>query len=234
MTAHKRHPSSRRKPEEPTKKEAEDIFVEKILETTKWAKANGQTLVLAGIVAVVVIAGSFYYFNYRTTLRDQAIAQLESVQGAVGAGAREEAEAQLYQYLDRFDGTVYALEARLILGQILLENDDPEGAMEVLAPAVREMEDQPIGLQAGFLMAAAYEEVGRAEEAERMFLRIADASEMTFQVREALSGAARIRTTAGDRSGAAELYSDVLATMEPTDPTRTYWEMRLAEVSAGG
>ena len=230
--AHHRHPSSRRKPEE--QKEAEDVFVEKIMEATSWAKANGQTLTLIGIVAVVVIAGAFYYYNYRGTLQEQAVAQFEQVQTTAATGSREEAEAQLYQYLERFEGTVYALEARLTLGQLLLENDDYDRAIEALAPAVREMDNQPIGIQAGFLMAAAYEEAGRVEDAERLFLRIADTSELNFQIREALSGAARLREGEGDYAGAAQLYEDVLGTMEDGDPTRAYWEMRLAEASAQG
>ncbi|MFC1791857.1 YfgM family protein [Gemmatimonadota bacterium] len=232
MPPPKGHPSSRRKPEE--KKEAEDIFVEKTLELTRWAKANTQALILAGVVVGILVAGGLYYANYRSSLREQAIAQLEQVQSTVGFGDREAAKIQLNQYLGQFEGTVYALEARLILGQVLLEDGDPEGAMEALAPAVRAMDDEPIGIQAAFLMASAYEEAQRLEDAERLFLRIADTSDLSFQIREALSGAARLRTAAGDYSGAATLYRDVLSTMEADDPARSYWEMRLAEASARG
>ena len=67
-----------------------------------------------------------------------------------------------------------------------------------------------------------------------MFLRISNTAELTFQIREAISGAARIRTNQGNFSGAVELYEEVLATMEVEDPERNYWEMRLAETSARG
>lgn len=227
-----RHPSSRRKAEE--KKEAEDVFVEKTLEIIRWAKANSQTLVLVGIVVVVLGAGGFYYINYRSSWQEQAVARLEQVQLSVNYGERETAKAELYQYLDQFEGSVYALEARLVLGQLLLEEGTPEEAIDVLAPAVREMDAQPIGIQAAFLMAAAYEEAGRADDAERLFLRISNTSNLTFQIREALAGAARIRRDSGDLAGAAELYEEVLASMDLADPERGYWEMRLAEVSASG
>jgi len=221
--------SSRRRPEE--KKEVDDAFVDKTLDVVRWSKANSQLLLLAGIVAVVVFAGVLYYRSYRASVKEQAVAELEQVQSAVGFGDREAAKAQLYQYLERFDGTIYALEARLVLGQVLLEEGSPEEAIEALAPAVRTMEDEPVGVQAAFLMAAAYEEGGRLEEAERLFLRIAGAAELSFQVREALSGAARLRTTAGNFSGAAQLYEQILETLAEDDPERSYWEMRLAEVS---
>lgn len=224
-----RHPSSRRVAEE--KKETEDIFVEKTLELIQWAKDNSQTLMLVGIVLVVLVAGGLYYRNYRSSWEEQAVAQLEDVQIAFGGGDREAAKADLYQYLERFDGTVYAMEARLVLGQSLLEDGAPEEAVDVLAPAVREMSSEPIGVQAAFLMAAAYEEAGRTDDAEQLFLRISNTSDLVFQIREALAGAARIRTTAGDMDGAAELYEEVLSAMEEGDPQRGFWEMRLAEVA---
>ncbi len=223
-----RHPSSRRQPEE--KKEAEDVFIEKTLELIQWAKDNTQMLVLVGIVLVVLVAGGLYYRNYRTSLEEQAVARLEQVQSAFAFGDRETAKADLYQYVDQFEGTVYALEARLVLGQALLEEGTPEEAIDVLAPAVKSMDSEPIGLQAASLLAAAYEEAGQPEDAERLFLRIANTSELGFQVEEALAGAARIRTGAGDLAGAAELFEEILSSMEVGDPQRGFWEMRLAEV----
>jgi predicted negative regulator of RcsB-dependent stress response len=225
-----RHPSSRRRASE-EKKEAEDVFVEKTLELIQWAKDNSQILILAGIVLVVVVAGAIYYTNYRTSWQEQAVARLEQVQNSFAFGDRETAEADLRQYLEQFEGTVYALEARLVLGQALLEDGTPEEAIEVLAPAVREMSSQPIGIQAGLLLAAAYEEAGRDEDAETLFIRIGNTSELNFQIREALAGAARLRIKSGDMDGAAELFEDIIATYEAGDPSRGFWEMRLAEVS---
>ena len=225
-----RHPSSRRRPEE-KKEVVEDAFVDKTLEVVRWSKANTQILLLGAIVVVVLFAGIFYYRSYRASVREQAVAQLEQVQNVVAFGEREAAKAELHQYLDRFEGTPYALEARLMLGQVLLETDDPEEAVEVLAPAVRAMEKEPLGVQAAFLMAAAYEELGRIEEAERLLLRIARTAELSFQVREALSTAARLRAAAGNFTGASQLYEEILGTFEEGDPERSHWEMRLAEVS---
>jgi len=224
-----RNPSSRRRAEE--KKDAEDVFVEKTLEGLSWAKRHSQALLLGGIAIVVLVAAGLYYRNYRTSWEDQAVARLEQVQASFGAGDRETAKAELNQYAEQFEGTVYALEGRLILGHAHLEDGEADLAIDVLAPAVREMNSQPIGVQAAFLMASAYEESGQTEEAEQLLIRIANASDLMFQIREALAGAARIRTNAGDLSGAAELYEEVLSSMEEADPERAFWEMRLAEVS---
>jgi predicted negative regulator of RcsB-dependent stress response len=227
-----RQASSKHRPEE--KKEAEDVFVEKIVQGTKWAKANTQVLVFAAVVAVALFAGGSYYRNWKAAQTERAVAQLEQVQQSVAFGEREVAKASLNQFIEAFAGTPYELEARLLLGQVLLEESNPEEAIEALATAVREMNSEPIGIQAAFLMAAAYEQAGRMDEAERMFLRISNTAELTFQVREAVGGAARIRAGQGNFSGAAELYAEVLDGMENDDPERNYWEMRLAEASARG
>jgi predicted negative regulator of RcsB-dependent stress response len=227
-----RHASSKHKPGE--KREAEDVFVEKIMDATKWAKANTQVLVFAAVVAVALIAGGNYYFNWKATQTERAVAQLEQVQQSVAFGERDAAKASLNQFIEAFAGTPYELEARLLLGQTLLEESNPEEAIDALAPAVREMNSEPIGIQAAFLMAAAYEEADRFDEAERMFLRISNTAELTFQIREAVSGAARIRAGQGNFSGAVELYEEVLEEMGDDDPERNYWEMRLAEAAARG
>jgi predicted negative regulator of RcsB-dependent stress response len=225
-----RHPSSRRVQEE--KQEPEDAFVEKVVEVSNWAKRNSQALVIAGVAVVILVAGALYVQRVRENRIQQAVAQLEQVQQAVAYGEREAAKASLNQYLATFDGTPYALEARLVLGQVYLEEGDAAAAVETLAPAVREMDSAPIGLQAAFLLAAAYEDMGRPEEAERTFLRIANTAEMTFQIREALAGAARIRVGQGNFAGAVELYEDVLRGMDENDQERSYWEMKLQEATA--
>ena len=227
-----RHPSSRRRADE--KKEAEDVFLEKTVEFAQWSKDHSQPLVLGGIILAVLVAGGVYYANYRSNWEEQAVSRLEAVEASLAFGDRQTARSELTQYVNQFDGTVYALEARVVLGQSLLEDGTPDVAIEALAPAVREMAKQPIAVQAAFLLASAYEEAGRPEDAEDLFLRISNATELPFQIREALAGAARIRTLAGDFAGAADLYEEVLSTMELGDPERSFWEMRLGEVSARG
>ncbi len=54
----KKQPSSHARADE--KREAEDVFVEKTLETIRWAKDNSQTLLLVGIVLVVLMAGAVW------------------------------------------------------------------------------------------------------------------------------------------------------------------------------
>ena len=126
MTKH-RHPTSRRKQEE--KKEAEDVFVEKVLQISTWAKKNSQALTIAAVAAVILVAAGLYIRSVRAYRIQQAVAQLEQVQQQAAFGEREQAKSSLLQYLATFEGTPYALEARLVLGQLYLEDGDPEAAV---------------------------------------------------------------------------------------------------------
>ena len=63
-------------------------------------------------------------------------------------------------------------------------------------------------------------------------LRIADRSELDFQVRDALTSAARIRADQGNTAGAVELYERILADIDETSPERGVFEMRIQELES--
>lgn len=207
--------------------DADDLFVEKTLVMSHWARRNTGLLVVAGVALVGAIAGGLYYSSYRANHLQRAVNELERSQQAVALGDTALAKIELSQYVQAFDNTPYADEARLMLGELYLESDQPDQAVEVLEDAADLSE--PIGLQVAALMAKAREEQGDLEEAEALHLRVAEAAELDFQIRAALEDAARIRLKRGDAAGAAELYQRILDGMEETAQERGVYEMRLAE-----
>lgn len=225
MTAARTAPQTHRRPQD----EPDDVFVARSLEFTAWARRNKQALVLFGIVLALMVGGIAYYASYRAEMTRQAVLELERIQQTVGVGEVEAARAELTTFIDRFGGTPYAAEARLLLGQLYLESDQPQQASEVLEPAASDL-GEPIGIQAAMLLARAAEEAGQPDRAEDLFLDVADRAELDFQVRQALADAARLRASAGDHAGAAELYRRILEGMEEDDPQRGPFEMRLQEV----
>jgi predicted negative regulator of RcsB-dependent stress response len=113
----KRHPGQRRRTSERPEHE-DDVFVAKILEIGNWAKSNQQVLTVLGIVAVLAVVAGLYYRNYRTTLVQQAANQLEQIQQSVALQDTQGAKDQLVVFLDRFENTPYAGEARMLLGEL--------------------------------------------------------------------------------------------------------------------
>ena len=209
--------------------EPDDLFVARVLELRRWAQSNQQVMTVLGVLAVIAVAGVIYYGNYRSSLNEQAAQQLELVHQSIAIEDRQGAQDQLITFLERYGNTAYAGEARLLLGELYLEDDEPQQAQAVLAP-IGESPREPIELQAAMLLAKAYVQDERWAEAEATFLEVADRSELSFQVQEALSSAARIRATQDDVAGAIELYQRALEGLEEGNPMRGHYQMRITEL----
>jgi predicted negative regulator of RcsB-dependent stress response len=211
--------------------DADDAFVARVLDFTNWARGNQQVLTVASVVVAILIAGGLYYRSYRSQLTNQAAEQLETIHQSIAIRDVEGAKVDLATFLDRFGSTVYEGEARLMLGELYLESGEPQQALAVLGP-LGSSPRSPIEFQGAALLAAAYEQEGRLDEAEDTYLDIADRSELDFQIRDALAGAARIRDLQGDADGAIELYERALEDLELTAPERGVFEMRIEEIRA--
>ncbi len=207
----------------------DDVFVARILEAGNWFKTHQQAVTIGIVVLVLAVASLLYYRNYRGSLLEQASSQLEEIHNQAATGDTQGAKNALILYLDRFGKTAYAGEARMLLGEIYLTQGEAEQALATLEPMAQSPRD-PLELQAAALLAAAYEEDGRLADAEATYLRIADRSNLDFQIRDALAAAARIRSAQGNPAGAAELYRRILDGLDAESPERGVWEMRLAEL----
>ncbi|MEX2466379.1 MAG: tetratricopeptide repeat protein [Gemmatimonadota bacterium] len=215
-----------------SKEEPDDLFIARVLDLRRWAQSNQQVMTVLGVLAVIAVAGVIYYGNYRGSLNEQAAQQLELVHQSISIEDRQGAQDQLITFLERYGGTAYEGEARLLLGELYLKEGQPEQALAVLEP-VGERPRSPIEMQAAMLLARAYEQDERWAEAESAYLRVADRSELSFQIQEALSAAARIRADQqGDSSGAVALYQRALDGLQDDDPLRGHFQMRIAELEA--
>ena len=224
----KRHPGARRAQHESTDN-PDDVFVAKVVEVSTWAQRNQQALTVMGVLVAIAVAGILYYGNYKRSLTQQAAQQLETVHQSISISDTEGAKVELITFLERFGGTPYEGEARLLLGDLYLTTGDSQQAQAVLEP-LGSSPREPIEFQGAALLGAAYEQDGRWEEAEQTYLRIADRSELDFQIKQALSAAARIRADHGDPVGAMELYQRVLGMLDENDIDRGLFEMRIEEL----
>jgi len=225
-----RKPGTRpKKPVNPV--DREDTFVAATLEATNWARKH-QTVLTLGVVLVVLGVGALvYYGRFRDTLSLQAAAQLEELQLRMDAGDNVGVRSDLQLFIERFAGTPSEGEARIALAQVAAGLDEPEIAVEALAPLARDI-GNPLGAQAAAMLAAVYEDAGNRDDARQLYLRLADRAQLGFQVREALAAAARLARESGDPAAALALYDRLLDEMEDDEIGRGEIEMRRAEVAA--
>lgn len=223
-----RHPGSR-KVHHQSAAEPDDLFIARVLGLTNWARGNQQALTVGVVVLVIAVLGGLYYRSFQGQLTGQAAQQLEVIHQSIAINDTEGAKIDLATFLDRFGGTAYEGEARLVLGELYLDSGDPQQAMAVLEP-LGASPRAPIDFQGAALLAVAYEQEEQWDEAESVYMTIASRSELDFQIQDALSAAARIRGARGDTAGAIELYERVLDGMEENAPNRGLYEMRIAEM----
>ena len=207
----------------------DDVILARALEFSAWAKRNARMVIAATVVGAVVIGLVLWYsLFYQPQRAEKASIQLMQVEQNVLAGNATLAERDLTDFIRRFDGTVQADEARLMLARQYLEAGAAQKAIPVLR-AVDQGLKTPVGAQARLLLGGALGQAGQREEAVRTYLEVADGARADFYRQEALSDAALLQQQAGDFQGAAELWRRLVAMTEEDSAERAVYEMRLAE-----
>ncbi|MGQ0815549.1 MAG: YfgM family protein [Gemmatimonadota bacterium] len=226
----KRHPTARRvyRPQQD-----DDAFVAAALEGSVWARNHSRIVMGVGIVALVAVGGFLYIRNFQSDKNARAAVELTAVRQTVLQGNRPLAERDLKTYLRNYGGTPSADEARLMLAQVLLEENKAAQAITVVEKMAGNP-GKPGGASAALLLGAAYEANKQLDEAEEAYLKVADDARFGFEQREALERAAALRLSRGNATGAAELYERALNTLPEDSPERMVYEMRIAEVRAAG
>jgi predicted negative regulator of RcsB-dependent stress response len=213
----------------------DDKFVSGVLESSIWARQHGKILTIAGVVGLLALLTFLYIRNWRTAVQEKAAAEMSQVRTTVQSGNVQLAQQDLERFVTKYGKTPAGAEAKLMLGQILLQANNPQRAATVLAPLANDV-DTPLGFNAALMLAAAQEANKQPDQAERTYLRVADNAVFDFQKREALDRAARLRLDRGNPAGAAQLYERILTTFDEKDPQdaveRAVYQMRLAEIKS--
>lgn len=224
-----RHPTSRRVQRQTS--EPDDVFVERVLETSVWARQNARILIIAVTAFVLLVSGFLYYRNYTVKLRNAAETQLSAIRQTVVSGNSALAIRDLEEYMTRFGGTEAGPEATVLLGRAYLDNGEPQKAIDLLAGPARNLAS-PLGVSTALLLASGYEAAVQEDRAVQVYLDIADRAPFDYQKHEALDNAARIRMETGNAAGAVELYDRLLQSLDETDPLRPVIQLRRGEAAA--
>ncbi len=225
----KRRPTSSRPSAKGT---ADDAFAARVLEFWAWSRTRTELLVAMIVVGLLLAGGTIYYMNHRAAQREAAAAQLESLQQAVNFREPAAVISDLREFLNRYGGTPYATEARLVLAEALLGQDRTGEAIETLEPIAPSFRN-PLRLQATILLASALEEAEDWARAAEVYEALSRDASFSYQRREATEGLARVRLAQGDTAAAQAAYRELLDDPELGTETRNYVEMRLAEITGG-
>lgn len=222
-----RHPTARRTHRQPDT-DADDVFVERVLEATAWARQYRTPLIAGLLVLAIVAAGLLIYRSNSERLNTRAAIEILQVRQSAQLGNPAVTIRDAETFLQTFGRTPSATEARLILAQAYLEQNQPDPAIQAL-DGVSDNLSSPSGVSAAMLQAAAHEAAARYEEAEGVLQRVANGARFDYQKVAALDNLARIRLERGNAAGAVEAYDRLLRELPDDSQDRPIFQMRRAE-----
>lgn len=208
----------------------QDAFVRSTFRLAEWANRNLRSVLVGAAGIAIIVVGVLYYMNFQSSVRDQAATELATLR--LTATGPELLIPDLEAYIQRFSGVPAADEGRLLLVRTYLDNGQPVEA-ERVANEISAAPDEPIGLAARTLRAAALEASGDAEAALAAYESIGGTARFPFQRREALASAARIHASLGRMEEAETIYAAIAEQAADEDPVEaSVYRLRLGEVKA--
>ncbi|MDX1673402.1 MAG: tetratricopeptide repeat protein [Longimicrobiales bacterium] len=209
----------------------DDAFVGTIRRVIDWVQDNQREAIIGAAAIAIVAGGAVWFVVQQRSLESTAQTRLSQVQQTVASGNIPLAVRDLQSYLDTFGGTEAADQARIILADLLIAQEQPEAAIDALGNLPSRL-DAAFGIAAARIEAAALELLERYDDAIQAYLDIADNARFPFQRREALADAGRVQLQHGDPEAAVDLFDRVLESFEEGQTGRGYYEMLLAEARA--
>lgn len=182
--------------------------------------------------AIAVAVGLFLWTQTtKTKSEDVASRDLQNARFAFESQNLPLAASGFSRIIENFSGTNAAEESHLLLANVRLLQGQPQQAVEVLrdyAPgAGRAYRSQAYGL-----LGAAYENLGRFQEAAGAYDTGAEAARLDFLKAQMLSDAARAWVAAGDTAKAIANYRRILKDFSD-EGIATEAKVRLAELTKG-
>ncbi|MEW5929833.1 MAG: tetratricopeptide repeat protein [Gemmatimonadota bacterium] len=206
----------------------DDVVMARAIQLSTWARRNARLVIGIAAVALLAVAAYLFYGYQKRQSEERASIAFARVEQTALSGNATLAQRDLQDFVRRFDGTIQADQARLLLAKVHLDAGKPREAVTVLE-AVDRGPGTPVGAQAAMLLGAAQNQAGNRQAAIQSYLSVAEAAELDYEKESALSEAAILRQEGGDFAGAAELYRRLRDMAEEDSFERTLYEMRLAE-----
>lgn len=208
----------------------QDAFQRSTFRMAEWVNKNARAVLVGAAGIALIVIGVVYYANFQASVREQAATELAALR--LAATAPDLLIRDLETYVERFAGVPAADEGRLLLARTYLEAGQPVDA-ERVATEVSSAPDEPVGLAARTLRAAAQEASGDAAAALATYQNLGETARFPFQRREALASAARILAALGRMEEAETIYAAIADEAAEEDPVEAgVYRLRLGEVKA--
>jgi tetratricopeptide (TPR) repeat protein len=196
-----------------------------------WVRAHRQ--ITSWIGAILVVGAGLFVWTLSTKRRTEEIASRD-LQGARFAFENQNlplAASELAKVVENYSGTNAAAEARVLLANTRLLQNQPQQAVAVLKDFAAGA-PQAYRAQAYGLLGAAFENMNRPREAGEAYENGSAAARLDFLKAQMLSDAGRAWTSAGDTTRAVAAYRRIVKEFAK-EGMATEAKVRLGELTKG-
>lgn len=188
--------------------------------------------ILAGVGIALVLIAATTWFLMTAGKRKEAFASraLESARNVAQTGDLGTAVQQFQQVATTYAGTDAGLEAHLGIAQSRLIAGQAELAISSLEEFIAGNPPPRFRGPANSLLATALENTGKYAEAAAAYRKASDLESVTYLKATLLLDAGRATTLAGDSTGAAGIYQEIVDKYGET-AARSEAEVRLLELT---
>ncbi|MDB4949047.1 MAG: Negative regulator of RcsB-dependent stress response [Gemmatimonadetes bacterium] len=209
----------------------DDAVMARAVAFASWARTNARILTTATGLVLVAAAGYMYYRYYESHREGRAGAEFLMVAAEARNGGNEAVVSRdLDNFYHKFDGTVEADQARLLLGQIKLKNNQPKAALPLFDAVGGHR--SPLRVQGMMLAGATKAASGDLNGAAVTLRSAADQAKLAYEKNQALRQLALVQEQKGDWPGAVATWQQLVDATEKGSPERGETEMRLGEAQA--
>jgi predicted negative regulator of RcsB-dependent stress response len=193
----------------------------------EWAKKHSRDVGIGVIIAVAIAGGAYLWRASSERKEANAGRSLSEAQQSFTSGNLPLATSDLQKVIQRYDGTMSAKQARLLLAQALYQQDKVADGLKALdgigSPG-------PLAASVHAVRASGLEQSGKPAEAAAEFLQASQAALSEIDKASYRADAARSYLAAGKKDEAVKIWKE-LATDE-TSPISAEAKLRLGELTA--
>ena len=182
----------------------------------EWLKIRQRQVTWAAVGIVGVITAIWFVTTYQRNKEFAAIGALENARTAAISGNLPLAASDLSRVVSTYRGTLAGDEAVILLGQVRLQQGQPDRAAQEVQAAIGRGLASQFRAQAHGLLGTALEELGDHGPAAQAYEKAAAEAWYDFMTAEYLNDAGRAYAASGDTSKAVAMYRRVVSEFEDT------------------
>jgi predicted negative regulator of RcsB-dependent stress response len=193
----------------------------------EWAKRHSRDVAIGVIVAVAIAGGAYLWRASAERKEANAGRSLSEAQQSLSSGNLPLATSDLQKIIQRYDGTVSAKQARLLLAQAMYQQNKVADGLKALDGI---SSPGPLTASVHAVRAAGLEQSGKPADAAAEFLQAAQAALSEIDKASYRADAARTYLAAGKKDEAVRIWKELAA--DETSPISAEAKLRLGELTA--